>query len=124
MSRLNIFILLAIMSIILFSCNDKYSRKSHNRTTEIKKGLFVETFTVFGSGAFGTDLVTQYLTDSISFRKYIGTFDEGVEYYFYKTSGDTIHIEKYKSGQNIEPKKLLWKEQLFFSELQKTKTIE
>jgi len=76
------FSVLIILSILSVSCQDYYSRKSHKRTTELQKELFVETFTIFGSGAYGTDVVTQYLTDSIEFRKYIGTFDEGNEFYY------------------------------------------
>jgi len=113
------FSVLIILSILSVSCQDYYSRKSHKRTTELQKELFVETFTIFGSGAYGTDVVTQYLTDSIEFRKYIGTFDEGNEFYYYNISGDTVNVEKYKVGMNGKGKTLLKREQLLISSLKK-----
>lgn len=113
-----------ILGILFISCNDNYSRKDHKYTTKLKQGLFVETFTVFGSGAFGTDKVSDYLTDSILFRKYIGSFDEGVENYYYKVSNDTIYVEKYKVGIYVKGKTLLHREQLIISELKKLKNIK
>lgn len=113
-----------ILGILFISCNDNYSRKDHKYTTKLKQGLFVETFTVFGSGAFGTDKVSDYLTDSILFRKYIGSFYEGVENYYYKVSNDTIYVEKYKVGIYVKGKTLLHREQLIISELKKLKNIK
>lgn len=118
------FSVLIVLSILSVSCQDKYSRKSHNRTTELQKELFVESFTIFGSGAYGTDIVTQYLTDSLKFRKYIGTFDEGNEFYFYKISGDTVNVEKYKVGVNGKGKTLLQQEKLFISALKETNNFK
>jgi hypothetical protein len=101
------FVVILLIAILCFSCYDKYSRESHRRSTEFEKGLFVETYTVFGSGAFGTDMVNQYLTDSSTFGKYIGTYDEGTEFFYYRVSGDSIIVDKYKSGQNNGQKKIL-----------------
>lgn len=117
--------MLIIIGISLFfSCYDKHSRKSHKRTTELQTNLFVETYTVFGSGALGTDMVTQYLTDSTHFRFYVGTFDEGLEFYYYKISGDTVSIEKYKSGANSKEKELLHREQRLISALKKSGNLK
>jgi hypothetical protein len=95
--------LLVIISVIFFACNDNYSKKSHKWTTELSSGLYIERFTVYGSGAFGTDKVSVYLTDSLFFNLYIGTFDEGNEYYQYSVSGDSIMVKKF-IDDDIEPK--------------------
>ena len=80
MQKYSIVILAVIISLIS-SCSNGQSRKQHKRTTKLIEQLYVETYTVSGSGAFGTDMVSQFLTDSTSFREYIGTFEEGPEYY-------------------------------------------
>lgn len=116
-------LLLVIINSLILSCSNKYDRQDHRRTTELAHQLYVETYVVFGSGAFGTDIVSQYLTDSTSFREYVGTFDEGPEYYYYRVSGDTIYIEKYNSSEGKNSKKLLEKKLLLISDLKKTNTI-
>jgi len=110
---------------VFVACNDKYSRKELKTTTKLNDyPLYVETYLVYGSGAFGTDIVSEYLTDSATFRKYIGTFDEGPEYYYYKISKDTVYIEKYRSFEGKEPKKLLEKNFLSISELKKMNNVK
>lgn len=120
MNKLNIGFLL-LLSCLIFCCSNKYSRKEHRRTTALENNLYIETYTIYGSGAFGTDIVNQYLTDSSSFRVYIGSFDEGPEYYYYQVLGDTVHIEKYKSSEGKAPKELLEKSILIISEMNKKK---
>ena len=68
--------------------------------------------------------LASFLTDSTSFREYIGTFDEGPEYYYYQVLGDTVYIEKYKSSDGKTAKELLEKEILIISDLKKTNTIK
>lgn len=123
MKKYCIVILVAIINLII-SCSNRHSRKQHKRTTKLTEQLYIETYTVSGSGAFGTDMVSQFLTDSASFREYIGTFDEGPEYYYYQVLGDTVFIEKYKSSEGKTPKELLEKRILIISDFKKTKTLK
>lgn len=99
----------------LSSCYDKYSKKDYYSTTPLKNGLYVETFTVFGSGASGTDMMSDYLTDSLSFRIYAGTYDQGSEYYYYNMNGDSIIILKYKSDPSETGNRKLIDKQVYFS---------
>jgi hypothetical protein len=55
--------------------------------------LYVEVFQV---NPFGVD--ADYLTDSISFRKYIGDSDEEHETYSYTCIGDSVHVLKSVRG--------------------------
>lgn len=57
------------------------------------KRLYVE---VFQTNPFGVDV--DYLTDSISFRKYIGDWDEEHETYSYWCIGDSVHVLKRVRG--------------------------
>lgn len=77
-------------------CSNDRSKKKHVSTRRIcdSSRLFVETYTIFGSGAYGGDRVSNYLTDSVNFRFYIGAFDNAHENYTYQCKGDTIYIEK------------------------------
>ena len=93
----SILILIAFCFLIsfVFSCRSDLSKKVHDSTTPVcDKHLFVETFTIFGSGAYGEDRVSEYLTDSTNFRIYVGTFDNGHEGYSYQCYGDSIRISK------------------------------
>ena len=112
-------IITAIVSGLITSCLNKYSKKDHDRTTKLNEQFYIETYTVSAQGAFGTDMVSQYLTDSATFRKYIGTFDDGPEYFHYRFSGDTVYIEKYHSYDGREPEKLLEKKFLIISDLKR-----
>ena len=118
------FVILTVIISLIVSCSNKQSKKQHKRTTKLIEQLYVETYTVFGSGAFGTDMVRQFLTDSTLFREYIGTFDEGSEYFHYKVLGDTVYIYKYKSSVGKTPKELLEKKVLIISDLKKTNTLK
>ena len=39
---------------------------------------------MFGSGAFGGDLLSEYMTDSTNFRVYIGPYDDAIGNYSYR----------------------------------------
>ena len=84
-----IFLLVGFIGCINFK-----SRKDHKYTIELCKlksktcncNLYIEGYTV--SRAFGsTDIVSEYLTDSNSFRIYMGNFDEGNERLNYNCGG-------------------------------------
>jgi hypothetical protein len=92
-----------LIFILLFSgCSNKWDKSDHRFTINIGKNLWVEIYRVFGSGALGGDLMSEYLTDSTSFRKYIGTYDNARETYRYELSDENISVKKYNNeGEEI-----------------------
>lgn len=60
--------------LMQYSCH--YGGKGkHVYTTKVCSGLYVEGYSTFNGGALGSDETADYLTDSINFRVYIGSFD-------------------------------------------------
>lgn len=94
-NRCRFLILVSIFVFSLLGCTSDRSKKRFNMTYKEDDHLFVEVFTIFGSGAFGGDRLSEYLTDSLTFRKYIGTFDDNAEAISYKVIKDSVFIEKY-----------------------------
>lgn len=82
-------------------CSNK-SKKHHKLTVNLCKykpngckcNLYVEVYQVFGMGALGSDLNCQYLTDSVNFRVYLGTYGDENEMIITKCKGDSIHTIK------------------------------
>src|ERR1700683_980176 len=71
-------------TIILFTgCIRKYKW-----TLPICDKLYVEVYNVNPAGVY-----SEYLTDSLSFRLYVGKIDFESERYLYHCSGDSIAIE-------------------------------
>ena len=111
-----------IVALIFISSCGSDKKHKYAFTTDICGGnLYVETFTVFGQGAFGADLYEDYLTDSSNFRIYIGEVDSGAESYNYQCSNDSIIINKVPAGSdvNLEGNKRYYT----FSELKKLKNF-
>jgi hypothetical protein len=69
-------------------------------TVKVCDNLYVEMYTVFGSGAFGGDLLSDWLTDSTNFRIYIGTFDDAHGGISYKCNRDTLFVTQLPDGQS------------------------
>jgi hypothetical protein len=89
------WLLFVLLSFFWSGCSNDKSKKKLSSTVMIcNKILFVESFTIFGSGAYGGDRVSDYLTDSTGFRMYVGTYDNGDEGYSYKCNDDNIIIYK------------------------------
>ncbi len=56
---------------------------------------------IFSWGAYSADIYSDYLTDSINFRIYVGKHDQDINY-FYHCSNDSISIIKlFKNSHNI-----------------------
>jgi hypothetical protein len=63
--------------------------------------LYREDYCAYGMGALGSDLNSVYLTDSVNFRLYIGTYDNNDEHIIPKCNGDNIVVEKTKNTSSI-----------------------
>lgn len=106
-----------IFSLSELSCYSKYSKKKHIGTIKIGEHLYNEVFKVYSGGALASDSYSNYLTDSVSFRKYIGTVYYDDEELYCKTL-DSNRILVYRL--NIRNKSdTLEKEVYIISELKK-----
>jgi len=83
----------------MFSC--KNEKGDYKRTVSICNDLHIEVFRTFSSGAFGSDLVDDYLTDSVNFRLRIGSYDEYYGSIYYQCEMDSITIEKREKSDTI-----------------------
>jgi hypothetical protein len=78
------------------------SKQHHKLTVNLCKyepnkcacNLYAEVYLVYGMGALGSDLNSKYLTDSVNFQVYLGTFDEEDEMIITKCKGDSIYTAK------------------------------
>jgi hypothetical protein len=105
---------------MLLGCYDKKSNHDYLFTTLVGNHLYVETFSVYKGGAQGGDIHSNYLTDSVNFRLFVGThIDETIFYYHF--DGDTIFIEE---TTRIVPRKTLSKKKYSLALLQKEKAFE
>ena len=112
--------LITILSIP--GCRGDRSKKELLWTNTICDKLHTETYLIIGGGAGGGDRVSQYLTDSSSFRIYIGTFVQGYGFYSYKCSGDSITVYKSltENGKSIVENQKIY----LLSDLKKKKIVE
>jgi hypothetical protein len=62
-----------VLSFSELSCSSKYSKKNHVGTIKISEHLYYEIFQVYAGGTLANDSYSDYLTDSVNFRKYVGT---------------------------------------------------
>jgi hypothetical protein len=66
----------------------------HQGTSVISKGLYLERYRTFCAGVFG-ELTECYITDSLTFRVKIGSYDEH-DFFFTNLEGDKI------TGYNVQ----------------------
>lgn len=100
----NSHLLLLLFCITLSACsNINYSKDEHLRTSKLNDSLFVETYRIYSGGVTGGDVKTTYLTDSTSFRKYVGKKMDYQEIIASKMGKYRILVYKY----NIENNKVL-----------------
>lgn len=87
-----------IILVALFGCNN---RSKKNLISTFKKGdsLYIEDYR---AGLIG-NLTAQYLTDSVHFRVYLGTFDDENGYIYCKVNGDNIYVEQREHGKGSSP---------------------
>lgn len=112
-----------LLFFLFTGCNSDRNKDKYRSTVNICKKLYVETFAIIGGGAYGSDRVSDYLTDSINFRNYIGTYDNNDEGYSYKCVGDSITIYKV-TGRSESKNKIVSTTKFSLLNLKKDKKFE
>lgn len=78
-----------VLFITVSGCNK--SKSNYNFGFKIKEKLFVEVYNV----GLLRSLTTHYLTDSSTFRLYIGTLNDEEQGYNYKCIGDSVFATQF-----------------------------
>jgi hypothetical protein len=107
-------LLIAISTISLYGCN-----RRHVDTYEIQNRLYIETF----SAGLAGNLTAEYLTDSVKFRIYIGTFDDETEWFYYRFKGDSIYVEKLQNIDETGLVKTIDKKVYNLTDLKKSRSL-
>ncbi|MHA4811762.1 hypothetical protein ACX0G9_26940 [Flavitalea flava] len=97
------------LSILLFvGCQSDRSKTGEHSTLPLcDHRFFVEVYTINGGGAFGGDRVSAYLTDSINFRKYLGTYINSNESIATVCKGDSLYIYRTITDESTQKPKIV-----------------
>lgn len=77
-------VLLLMLMLLCFECS--YRKGEFDYAFAIQKNLYVEKY----QAGLIRNLTSQYLTDSINFRIYLGTFDDEESWIYMRCHGDSI----------------------------------
>lgn len=89
-SIFNIVIPIMLLAVFCTSCGlGDCGENIHFRTDSISNNIYQEKYRCFCGGATTTDVIYVYITDSTSFRKYVGDYDDQ-EFIFVKCRNDSI----------------------------------
>jgi hypothetical protein len=87
-----------IFTMIMFNCcglNDSiYSKDDHLKTTKIRDSLYSEVFFIRSMLSDNVERYSEYITDSVNFRKYIYTYNSGEWIYGEMSKNDILTIYK------------------------------
>lgn len=87
---LDIVIPVMLLAVFCTSCGfGDCGENNHFRTDTISNNIYQENYRCFCGGATTTDVIYVYITDSTSFRKYVGDYDDQ-DYIFVKSKNDSI----------------------------------
>jgi hypothetical protein len=86
------YCIIAFTVLTCLACSSKYSKKNHIITFILNDSLYVEKYKVFSGSATTSDSYSYYVTDSIHFRKYIGTEYHSSERLLNKIDSSEIKI--------------------------------
>jgi len=101
-------LILIFLVILLFSCSSRYSKKHHIGTLVIDNQLYYEMFQTYSGGSLASDTYSDYVTDSSTFRKYVGSiFYDDQQLRFKLINKDSLlifTINRHKLNDTIEQK--------------------
>ena len=99
--KIKVILHLAILALI--SCVNYKDKSSIDDVSAIGNNLYLERYEVYGGGVFSGDVLSYYVTDSINFRKYIGSTKSDDERIIIKYTRTQLRIVKYKNAYNERP---------------------
>ena len=85
----------------LQGCINDRSRKNHKLTFKVCDNLYTEIFSTFGQGALGGDRDGKWLTDSTSFRIFLGVFDEANGKIIVECKNDSVLVTQYPDDLDV-----------------------
>ncbi len=108
--------------IFAYSCDSKFSKSNHLNTLKIDNHLFFEIYKITSGGVLASDTYSYYLTDSVTFRKYVGTIYYDDEHLYFKPL-DSNHVLIYKAKRK-NMNEVIEEKVYVLSELQKEKKFD
>ncbi len=121
--------LMIVFSMIFFnscSSNNKYSKENHLFTDVVADQLYSESYRIESFGV-GGDVYSMYLTDSLSFRKFVSVYYDNESFEFIVENNIVQVIKKEESGGINNPKfkrKVIEEYQFSLNELKEKKEFE
>ena len=98
-----VLIAAVVIASLLAGCIDLKDKSHPLGSAKIADGLYEEWYQVDAGNATTTSTDASYLTDSVSFRKFIATYDTGYGPK-YIVKGDTIWVYLYRDGYPFKDK--------------------
>ena len=89
--------IVVVTAIIFSGCNleeSVYSKDNHLKTTKIREGLYSEVFFIRSILSETMVRYSEYITDSMNFRKYVYTYNKGEWIYGEMSKNDVLTIYK------------------------------
>jgi hypothetical protein len=76
------------------SSTGKYAKDNLIGVSKIENNLYCETYCIYRGGVYAGNTYTQYLTDSTSFRVYLGTEEDNEQIKFIFLNDSIIFVYK------------------------------
>ncbi len=86
-----VVLIIASYSLFFWGCSNNRSKKKFFVSGVVCNNLIVEKYIVGSWGALSADSYSDYLTDSVNFRVYIGTYSDK-ENFAYDCTNDLVYI--------------------------------
>ena len=119
-------IAIGLIAVLFSGCtsNDRDKSGYHQSYRVCDGALFAESYTIVGGGAYGGDRVSAYLTDSVNFRIYLGTYITGNEGISIRCQGDSILVYRSKMSDQTHQREITKTWGYSDAELKKSKKFE
>ena len=99
-----------LLCFLCFSCINKRDRSHHFGSMIICDGqFFLEKFRVYNGGVHAGDTYADYVTDSTTFRTFIGIHNDASGY-IYRCSTGVLSVRKFENSLSDKPNIVFSKE--------------
>jgi hypothetical protein len=92
-------VIIWLVLILYIGCIDKKRKQKLFVTKSVCNKIWTKKYNVFSGGAYSAELYSDYITDSVNFRVYIGSHDE-YSGFQYKCNGDTLLVKRFKVNED------------------------